>query len=599
MSREPLPARVELTILHTADTHSQLFPFRLLIGPTDAVRGLGAAGEVRSVGGFARLATLLREERAAAERVLTLDSGDLFQGSLAFQTFQGEPELLAFDALGVEAQALGNHELDLGADLVLDRYRTLATFPLLAANYASDGDPTGLAGLVQPFTVLDAGGLRVGVIGVGNTGSVRALRARPSELGAVALEAAPAVQSTLDLLRPEVDLVVAVTHVGLDADRTLAERTSGLDLILGGHQHLTLDEPLVVDDCAAGSVVDAWGRTRRCHPRRVPVLHSGAYGKVVGRLRLVVAASNRSALDGYEVESLTLELLPVSDRVSEDPTVVELLAPYADALGAADPGRYVAFAPTAVERVGVTSGDSPLGNLAATAVRHAALADLSVIGASSLRFDLPPGLVEPETLGRVLPFADPVVVSRVSGSTLLASFERAARAAAARDCRTQVQIAGAVARLRCPCSGGTCARVWVHDTGQACRDDLDCGSFEGICDAEPGHEGRCRAPVEPEESYVLATTEYLAEGGSGLLEPIPEVERRVVGDGLASAVLDWVKQAPACGGALDCGAPCVRAALDAFRDGDCERARALCAALPCLDEGAGVLRDGRLRFEAP
>jgi len=107
--RSRLHGRVELVLLHTADTHSMLFPYRALVGSSDARHGLGEVGELAEVGGFARLATLLARERARAASVLHLDSGDVFQGSLAFERFGGEPELLAFDAVGVDAQALGNH----------------------------------------------------------------------------------------------------------------------------------------------------------------------------------------------------------------------------------------------------------------------------------------------------------------------------------------------------------------------------------------------------------------------------------------------------------------------------------------------------------
>jgi 5'-nucleotidase len=120
-----------------------------------------------------------------------------------------------------------------------------------------------------------------------------------------------------------------------------------------------------------------------------------------------------------------------------------------------------------VDRYGATSGDSPLGNLVAEAAREAALSDLSLVGASSLRHDLPPGLHDEETLTRVLPFEDPVVAARISGRALIAALDRAARSASSRDCRTQVHVAGARLRFRCPCATDACARAWVHGTSRA------------------------------------------------------------------------------------------------------------------------------------
>jgi 5'-nucleotidase/UDP-sugar diphosphatase len=571
---------VELVVLHTSDVHSQLVPFPLLVAPADAARGLGKSRERRFVGGFARLATVLARERAAAARVLHVDSGDLFQGSLSFGRFGGEPEVLGFDALGVDVQVLGNHELDGGAVPVLDQYGKLATFPLLAANLLHEGGEPALSSLVRPFALVDAGGLRVAVIGVGNVGSVRLLGERPSELGVIALAAAPAVQARIDELRPVADVIVLATHLGLSGDEALVRATSGADLVLGGHQHLTLDEPVWVQDCAGGHVQDGWGRARACASRGVPVIHSGAYGKFVGRIELALDAGLAAAdpLDGYDLSSLRHELIPVHDAVPADPAVTALLEPYAASPAASLGGdaALVAFAPAAVERFGPTGGDSPLGNLAATAARRAALADLALIGASSLRHDLPPGPVDDELVVRVLPFEDPIVRVRVSGATLCAAAEQAARSAAGRDCRTQVHVAGAVVRFTCPCRAGSCARSWVHETAQYCRSDADCAAFDGACDAAPGARGRCRAPVLPAESYELSTTAYLARGGSGLMAPLHESRWVVVSDTLAGAVLEHLRDAPPCG-------PVFPNAV----------------ALPCVDAAAGAVRDGRIRFGAP
>lgn len=596
---------VELVLLHTADTHSMLFPYRATLGSSDARRGLGEVGELRSVGGFARLATLLRRERARAERVLHLDSGDVFQGSLTFERFGGEPELLAFDALGVDAQALGNHELDRGAALVCERYEKLANFPLLAANYVADGDGC-LAGLRAPSVVLDARGLRVGVIGVGNASSVALLKSRPNELGVLARDAAGAVQGALDLLRPEVDLVVVVTHLGLDADRELVRRTSGIDVVLGGHQHLTLDAPEWALDCGGGGaaqIEDAWGRARACSPRRVPIIHSGAYAKTFGRVRVTLdddpahLGATADPLDGHEVSALGLELVPVSDETPEAPDVAALLEPYRpESLGVLGTGLLgalvtepLAEVPRPLERLGATGGDSPLGNFAANVAREAAQADLAVLGASSLRHDVPPGVLDGEGLVRAVPFEDPLVSVELPSASLARAFEHAARSASARDCRTQVQVAGALVRFRCPCEGAACARVFATETDVRCATDDECETLGGACGASSAGSDeplRCFAPLSNGASYRVATTAYLAAGGSGLFDAIPETALRPVSDSLSHALAEELRH----------GAPC--AAGTGFPEPD-SRVQALAAALPCLDATRGAGRDGRIRFEAP
>lgn len=607
-----------LVLLHTADTHAQIFPWRTLIGSSDARRGLGEAGTVSEVGGYARLKTLLRRERAGEARVLHLDAGDLFQGSLAFERFGGEPEILGFDALGVDAQALGNHELDRGEALVHDGYRAFARFPLLAVNYVSDGGG-GLTDVLGPFVVLDAAGLRVGVIGVGNTSTVALLGERPNDLRALAEDASEAVQGAIDALRPVVDLVVVVTHLGLDADETLVARTSGIDVVLGGHQHLTLDAPKWAQDCSAGVVRDAWGGERSCASRRVPIVHSGAYGKYIGRLALELDddaarfGSDYDPLDRYEVAALDFSLIPVPAETPDDPDVAELLAPFrTDGDGAAGVRDVLAYAPAALERYGATGADSPLGNLAAEAVRAVAAADLAVIGASSLRHDLPAGPLDLEELVAVAPFEDPVVRAELTGVEVAAMFEQAARSASGRDCRTQVHVANALVRFVCPCEGERCARAFTPETSVQCGSDADCSAFGGACSGR----GTCFAPLDPQASYAVATTEYLAAGGSGLFAPIAETVRLRLNDGLSETLADFLRGGPGCtpaGSACSDACPaaltarslaaCAASGTSDACVGDtqtaCARAVDACGALPCADATRGATRDGRIRFEAP
>ncbi len=623
---------LELVLLHTADTHSQLFPWRTVIGWSDAERGLGPAGELSEVGGFARMATLVRAERAREPRVLHLDSGDVFQGSLAFERFRGEPELLALDALGVDAQAVGNHELDLGAEVVTERYRSLARFPLLAANYQVDGGE-GLATLVQPCAVLEANGLRVGVVGLGNTSSVGLLRARPNELGVLARDAAQAAQGAVDLLRPVVDLVVAVTHLGLDADHALVRATSGIDLVLGGHQHLTLDAPDEAHDCGGageGTVLDGFGTERRCVSRLVPIVHSGAYGKFIGRVALELddaparLGPRYDPLDGFELSAVRFELLPVRSDTPSDAAVAALLEPYrpslAERLGLDD---VLAYAPAPLERYGATGGDSPLGNLAAEAARALVEADLAVIGASSLRHDLPLGVLARETLVRVLPFDDPVVRVSLTGRALTHAFERAARSTSQRDCRTQVHVAGALVRFRCPCDGDGCARVFTPESAVACRSDADCAAVDGACGAFGGSDGAgadagdfCFTRLDELGTYRVATTAYLAGGGSGLFEPA-SATAMLEGDSVHVAVAERLRGGAPCEGTPetadaedDCVAAIVRRTGEACAAsglgegcsaiaGDRARAAQACRGLPCVGARLGAVRDGRIRVEEP
>src|SRR5882724_1378346 len=155
-----------LTLLHTSDIHSRVWPFRSRISQFEAELGLGHAGAVEELGGVARLATLLEAERRRGA-ALWLDSGDALEGAAVFHRFGGRVELQLLSSLGLNAMALGNHELSLSGGELGELLSGSASFPVLAANLQAES-ASPLAGLLASSAVLDAGGVRVAVVGVAN-----------------------------------------------------------------------------------------------------------------------------------------------------------------------------------------------------------------------------------------------------------------------------------------------------------------------------------------------------------------------------------------------------------------------------------------------
>jgi hypothetical protein len=195
-------------------------------------------------------------------------------------------------------------------------------------------------------------------------------------------------------------------------------------------------------------------------------------------------------------------------------------------------------------------------------------------------------------------------------------FERAARSASERDCRTQVQVANVLVRFACPCNTERCARAFTPETSVQCQADADCAAFGGACGGRNGEGGACFAPLQSNASYAVATTEYLAAGGSGLFDPIAETALLRVNDGLNATLADFLHGGPACappGSACTDACPAAviaRARTACAADGTsdscagdaetwCARAVEICRYLPCADATRGAVRDGRVRFEAP
>ncbi len=515
-TRPRVTGPASLVLIHTADLHSHLFPEPLLVGPADAARGLGASGKVSEVGGFARIAGIVNAMRAGAEHSLYLDSGDLIEGTATFTAFGGEAELRAFSALGLGAAALGNHDLDPGAEEFASKHAQFAEFPVLASDFAQNGSE--LSSVLGASVLLDAQGLRVGVIGVANPSSPSGLGRADNPYGVLLLDTAEAVQAEIDRLRASADVIVALSHLGLDGDEALIKATTGLDVVLGGHQHLTLEAALERQDCGA-----ALHAERGCEPRSVVLVHSGALGRYVGEVDLALVPADTTPLDGrrYLVESATHSLVPVSADTPEDPTLGSLLEPYRAALHDAGFDAKLAYALGPVPRYGPNGGDSALGDLITDVVRADSGSDFAILNTTGIRADLPPGELTRSAFVATLPFSDSLVELTLSGAQLRLLLTQQARVASERECESPLQISGFRLEFKCSGSGSSALARRVADDGTL-------------------------ADLVPSASYTLVTSEYLADGGSGfdLLAQLPD--RRALDRDPLDLLLDAVKRMPSC-----------------------------------------------------
>ncbi|MFU8812425.1 MAG: bifunctional metallophosphatase/5'-nucleotidase [Balneolaceae bacterium] len=234
-----------ITILYTNDTHARLDPF-----PNNAVEFAGK-------GGIARRANLVRSIRDREEHVLLLDAGDVFQGTPWFDLYGGTVDFKLMSEMGYDAMTLGNHEFDRGLDGLAESAQH-ASFPLLAANYGVHDTP--LNDVVQRFIVKEFAGYRIGIFGLGIDlpswlpprlyGNVRS---RDPYIWANGM-----VRSLRQSHR--CDFVICLSHIGFQygddrpSDLKIAAQTEGIDLIIGGHTHTFLDEPIQVLNRAGDTV---------------------------------------------------------------------------------------------------------------------------------------------------------------------------------------------------------------------------------------------------------------------------------------------------------------------------------------------------------
>jgi 5'-nucleotidase len=436
-----------------------------------------------------------------------------------------------------------------------------------------------------------------------------------------------------------VDLVVLVTHLGLDVDQRMIASTTGIDVVLGGHNHIVLQPPKRVADCNQHSETTADGKEkhfilqdppdageqatcstnadcasnqacfgtqgakdigngacgcrhdadcgsnsycegspdhgasaysnapvckvkRYCTPRDVVLAHSGAFAKFVGRVDLVVSndkadlPSTYDPTDGFEVINHNFELFPVTENTPEDPIVSQLLEPYAQGLDSlANLDLLVGYALDASKRNAMGGGDSPLGNLIATAMwlRLGIQTDFSLTNTTGIRADLVRGPVTVEQMFNIFPFDNSITKMQLSGVEVQDLFDFVARRSAGRACSTQVQIAGARIVIDCttPASPGLAPGkaksifIGVYDPPIKCKGKEDCpGKLEGQCDTEVG---LCWQPIDGIASYELATSNYLAAGGSGFRVLQRNTTQNDTKVQQRDALIDYIRAGDPCG----------------------------------------------------
>ncbi|GIM55579.1 bifunctional metallophosphatase/5'-nucleotidase [Capnocytophaga cynodegmi] len=228
----------KITILHTNDTHSHIDP----ISENDPRNP--------NKGGVARRAYLVEKIRKENPNTLLFDAGDIFQGTPYFNFYGGELEFKLMSMLKYDAATIGNHDFDNGIDGLFAQLPH-AKFDFLTANY--DFRNTIMDGHTKPYKVYIVDGIRIGVFGLGI--KLENLVNKDNYKETNYLDPLEIAQDMEYKLRKEerCDLVICLSHLGYKydgddriCDLKIAEQTSEIDLIIGGHTHTFLPKPTLV-----------------------------------------------------------------------------------------------------------------------------------------------------------------------------------------------------------------------------------------------------------------------------------------------------------------------------------------------------------------
>ncbi|MDJ0785111.1 MAG: 5'-nucleotidase C-terminal domain-containing protein [Desulfosarcinaceae bacterium] len=463
------PSNVEhrLVVLHTNDHHGH--PLAFFDYPSPGQGGLPAR------------ATLVNTIRSEAPNVLVLDAGDLNTGRPESNFFKARPDIEGYNFIRYDALALGNHEFDV--DMTeMQAQIAAANFPWLCANATINGDY--LPG-VKPYTIKSYPGYKVAVIGLVTART--ALTGNPAHIKGITFEDEVAVAARLvPQLKKQADIVIALVHMGIydDAEtgsKRLAAAVPGLALIVDGHTHTHLDEPVMVTNQESGM--------------RVPIVQAKQWGLYLGRADLTfkkgavtaldwtaipVNVKKRKTVDGQKVHYF------VDKEIPQDSALLALLKPYQDQVEERL-SEVIGTAAAPFINDKTREQETALGNIVADSqlwyMRKMGFdIDFAFQNGGGIRATLGAGEIQKKTVYEVLPFDNSICVVALKGSDVITLFDQT------------------------PATIGHGAMPQVSD-GVRFTIDSAAGAVENL---RIGNQ-----PVDPERIYKIALNSYLAAGGDG------------------------------------------------------------------------------------
>lgn len=373
----------ELILLHTNDSH-------------------GSVIAVDSVGGLAERATFIRQVREANEQVLLVDAGDINAGQPVSNMADAKTDILAYNYMGYDAAAAGNHEFDKPLD-ILKAQMKMAHFPFITSNIQENGKTLGELYLIKEYD-----GVKVGLFGV-TTVNTQKLSVGAAQL--TFLNEVETARQMVDLLRKQgCGIIIALAHLGFTettpdflTSQKLAAQVNGIDIIVDGHSHSYINEPLRINN--------TW------------IVTASQGGRYVGEGKMEITGGKLSGFDWKPIEI---------KGFAQDSLLAAELKPYIDAAERdleTEIGTATAPFPIYENDVNMARRkENALGNLITDAMAWKAAelgikTDFALINSGGIRAGLPGGKVVKNDIMTVLPFANVLEIITMKGSDVLQLFD--------------------------------------------------------------------------------------------------------------------------------------------------------------------------------
>jgi len=463
----PKDAARQITFLGTADLQGQLEP------SLSSVSLDGSGNKIQVAGGIGRIAAVIKKTKLEnSHPVIVLTSGDDWMGRY-LNTFHGKAITSLLQVAGYDIMALGNHEFDHGSG-VLGEVLSQTEITILCSDL--DIKDTALETTCLESYIEEYDGLRVGYFSLMTPEFAYVTNGGNVSLSGSIFKVAEKMVSSLKM--KGVDIVVAVTHIGINLDRQLAAKVDGVDVIFGGHSHDYLERLENINDTL--------------------IVNGGEKGTALVRLDLYLDKENKLITD-----SADYSLIPVLESISEDPITAKQLKYYTDQL----PGTVVLGITDRewhLDKHSVRSGESSVANMVNDLILKKFQVDLVLNNSGAFRGNklYPAGVVTDTMLHEIDEFENDIYLLKIKGQHLQEILEHSASSIGQGGF---LQIAG--------------ARIEINRDANKQEIAQINGQWQVLCPGQriksvqiQNNDGSYSI-IDPDKIYSVATSAFLAKYG--------------------------------------------------------------------------------------
>ncbi len=498
----------KITILTTSDFQSQITPFKTKV----YINGVKTK---IMVGGAARLVGTVKElkKKNGPKKTVFFTSGDDFIGPV-FRAFGGVPTTFMWDQIA-DAWEPGNHEFDLGPE-TLGKALDYSTVPMICANLDVSNEPA-LKGKIKPDMIKKVGDVKLGIFGL-ITPNINILTNLGKNVKVNPDLVSVANEEVKKLKKEGANVIVAITHIGVDADKDLASKVNGIDVIVGGHSHTLIKKPIVVKNPDGGQTI---------------IVQDGAKAAYLGELSLYVSDWGRGKVESYEWK---LHLL--DDSVPVDP-FTQKLVDYFEAKMPPPEKVGETLVDLDARKSVVRTREAAIGDLFTDAMNYAVGTKIAVTNGGGIRGDkiYPKGEITTATLTQMHPFGNSIVIVQLTGKQFKEVLERGAAALRSKNDPRDPKTIDTGAFLQV---AGLKEVIDVDKTPQ----QLDKTNSKIVVPGERVVSVTIDGePLDPDEIYTVAVNDYIAHGGDGYvtLGNLPDSAKNFTYVYLTDALYKYIK----------------------------------------------------------